>query len=362
MKRADRSILTNWWFQIDLKILGLIIAFCMVGLLASISSVNLIHKVILFYVMSAGIFLVVPMVNKKSLIIAGSVVLLVFSLFLFIYTYVDPVVIRGSRRWAFLLGQSVMPADLLKPAFVVLTAWFLTKAKSMAKGDFLLDKNLWKNGMWPAYQGLFLLVLLAMFFHPDLGNMFIYLILFSTMLFWAGAKLWYMLAGSGAVLSLSVVASLIHPHFRTRLLGIGDDFQVQASLNAIRNGGLWGRWEESFLFQEVPMAATDFIFSGIAEMWGGIFAAALIIAMMVFFIILWRRAVESRDFFTSLVIIGAATVFAMHVCMNILTAVGLFMKGTTLPFISYGGSSLLSFSLLFAIVLALIRQEKWNRL
>ena len=361
MKRSDRSFLTNWWFQIDIKILGLIFVFCLVGLLASINSVNLVHRAALFYAIAASIFLIVPMINKKNIIKISSM-LFVLSMALFIYTYIDPVILRGSNRWAFIFGQSIMPADLLKPAFVVLTAWFVTKIKSMSNGDFIIDKTLWQGGLWPIYLGIFLSILMMMFFHPDLGNMFIYIILFGVMLFWAGAKSRYMCMGGGAVLSVAILASSLHSHFRTRIFGSTDEFQVRQSLSAIKNGGLWGRWEESFLFQDVPMAATDFIFSGIAEMWGAVFASALISAMLVLFVILWRRATESQDGFTSLVIIGAAVIFAMHVAMNVLTAIDLFMKGTTLPFISYGGSSLLSFSLLFAIVLALIRQEKWDRL
>jgi cell division protein FtsW len=144
------------------------------------------------------------------------------------------------------------------------------------------------------------------------------------------------------------------------MFGGSDGYQVARSLEAIKNGGLWGRGEESFLFQNVPMANNDFVFSGLAEMWGAVACAFLVGAMFVMFCLLFRRAVENKDEFSSLVVFGAAFLFALHVVMNIMTALGLFMKGTTLPFISYGGSSLLAFSILFAIILSLVRQDKWG--
>jgi len=141
---------------------------------------------------------------------------------------------------------------------------------------------------------------------------------------------------------------------------MADPHQVNRSLDAIRNGGLWGRGEESFLFARVPMANNDFVFAGIAEMWGVVFSVIMLVAMLALFVYMFRKAVENRNEFSALVIFGAAVLFILHVLINVSTAVGLFMKGTTLPFISYGGSSLLSFSILFAIVLALVRLDKWG--
>jgi cell division protein FtsW len=199
-----------------------------------------------------------------------------------------------------------------------------------------------------------------MFFHPDLGNMFMYLIILGAMLFWAGAAGRY-IAVFGVLGALAVAVSFIHPHFRARILGMSDSYQVNRSLDAIRNGGLWGRGDESFLFDKVPMANNDFIFSSIAEMWGAIASAVLLIMMFWMFVVLFRKAIENKDEFSGLVIFGSAMLFFLHVAMNVLTALGLFMKGTTLPFISYGGSSLIAFSLVFGIVLSLIRQDKWGQ-
>ncbi|MDR1826146.1 MAG: FtsW/RodA/SpoVE family cell cycle protein [Rickettsiales bacterium] len=358
MKRSERSILTNWWHQIDWWILGFVAAFSFVGLLTGLHSIHIFDKILLFYAAGALIFFIVPMMPKQYLI-ALSWILLGICAVLFAMTYLSPHIINQSRRWAFVFGFSFMPADLLKPAFIVLTAWFLTTLKRKSANDFIGDGSLWESGWWPAYAAIFTALLAAMFFHPDLGNMFIYIMLFGAMLFWAGAKMKYMLAFSG-IGAAAAAASLMHPHFRTRILNLTDPYQVNRSLDAIKNGGLWGRGEESFLFSRVPMANNDFVFAGIAEMWGAVLAAAMLAAMLWLFLLLFKRAYENRDEFSSLVIFGAAVLFALHVIMNTATALGLFMKGTTLPFISYGGSSLLSFCFLFAIVLALARIDKWG--
>jgi len=321
--------------------------------------VHLLDKILLFYAVSAFIFLFVPMVGDKKTIVGMSVLIAFACAVLFIITYASPHVIFNSKRWAYIFGLSFMPADLLKPAFVVLTAWFIVAVKNKAPDDWIADGSLWTDGWWPAYLSAFVFILAAMFFHPDLGNMFMYLMLFGAMLFWAGAG-WRYIFGAGGVVLAAAGLSLFHSHFRTRIMDAADPYQVNRSLEAIKNGGLWGRGEESFLFQNVPMESNDFVFAGIAEMWGAVASAALLAAMFFLFILLFRRAVESKDEFSSLVIFGAAFLFAVHIAMNVLTAVGLFMKGTTLPFISYGGSSLLSFSFLFAIVLALVRQNKWG--
>ena len=351
-------MLTNWWHQIDWWILGFVGAFSFIGLLSAFHSIHMINKILAFYGMGLVILFFGPMVSKR-MIMAGAWALFGACLLLFALTYLSPHVLNSSKRWAYVFGFSLMPADLMKPAFIVLTAWFITKLKSQSADDFIRDAALWKNGWWPTYALAFALLLCMMFFHPDLGNMFIYIAIFAAMIFWAGAKFKYiaMMGGGGAVL---LAAALIHPHARARLLGLTDRYQVTRSIEAIKNGGLWGRGEESFLFARVPMANNDFVFSGIAEMWGAVFSIVMLAAMFALFVVMFRRANAVRDEFGGLVIFGAAVMFALHVIINVATALGLFVKGTTLPFISYGGSSLLSFCILFAIVLAVVRLDKWG--
>jgi cell division protein FtsW len=358
MKRSDRSLLTNWWFQIDWWIMGLVVAFCFVGILSGIQSVYLFDKIVLFYGLAAGIFLVVPMLPVRA-VIGAAWVLLATCLGLFLLTYLSPHVIHESGRWAFVFGQSLMPADLMKPPFVILTAWFLSMVKRRAPDDWIAAASVWRGLWWPAYIALFLPVLVMMFFHPDLGNMFMYIITFGAMVFWAGAK-WRYIFAFGGLGVCAVLTSFLHGHYRARLLGGSDPYQINRSLDAIRNGGLWGRGEESFLFEKIPMNNNDFVFSGIAEMWGALAGVLLLVAMFWMFCLLFRRANQAKDDFASLILFGTAFLFALHVVMNVATATGLFMKGTTLPYISYGGSSLVAFSLLFAAVLGIVRHEKWG--
>ena len=388
MKRSEASLFTSWWFQIDWAVMGPVVALCFVGMLAGISSPHLLNKIFLFYAAGAFALFIVPMLPRR-VVVAGAAILCAAALGLYFWTYISPVAIHNSTRWVRAGGFSVMPADIMKPAFVVLTAWFLSECKkrmnarpaqvlpgraSRAKqnfpapqagqkerattDDFVGAKNLWTGGWWPGYLAVFGAVLIMSFFHPDIGNMFMYLIVFAAMIYWMGAKMKYLL-GLSVAGGAAFLAAFMHPHFRARLLGTADSWQADRSVDAIKNGGLFGLWEESNLFERVPMANTDFIFSGIVEMWGAVPAVIMLATMFALFFVLWRRAVESRDDFGGLVIFGVATFFALHIMLNIFTATGIIVKGTTLPFISYGGSSLLAFCLMFAIVLGVIRKDKW---
>ena len=98
MKRSDRSLLTNWWFQIDWSVLGLVVIFSFVGLLAGVYSINLLSKILLFYGIAGLILLFVPMLPKKT-ILKMCVVLALVCMALFFLTYVAPTEINESKRW-----------------------------------------------------------------------------------------------------------------------------------------------------------------------------------------------------------------------------------------------------------------------
>jgi len=347
------------------------VAFSFVGILTGIVSVNQraapsINKVAFLYLLAAAIFVVVPVVvGKKKTLVDLAWAWLAFCSVLLVMCWImpNPNLVRetGAHRWASAFGVSLMPIDLLKPAFIILAAWFISSCRRIATEDWIADKALWASGRWPAFLAAFGAFLACMFIQPDLGNMFMYILTFSAMAFVVGIKWRYVFGGAAALTATIAAASITHSHFRMRLMGVADDWQATQSKIAIRNGGLWGQRADSFVFGQVPMANNDFVFSEIAEMWGVVAGAALIAAMFWMFIMLIRRANQAKDDFSMLVIFGVAFMFALHVMMNIFTAIGLFMKGTTLPFISYGGSSLIAFSLMFAAALALARIDKWGK-
>ena len=168
-----------------------------------------------------------------------------------------------------------------------------------------------------------------------------------------------------AGLGLLTVAFFTMSHVHNRIIsfftGTGDTYQVDQSIESIQNGGLFGQGDSSFVKQSLPDAHTDFIFAAIAEDAGAILACGLIVFLMLVLRRLILNATSARDNFVFYATGGAAALFGTQVCINLMSTLHLFApKGMTLPFISYGGSSLLSFCLLFGMILALVREDKWK--
>jgi len=143
--------------------------------------------------------------------------------------------------------------------------------------------------------------------------------------------------------------------------GGGDNFQIKQSIQSIQHGGLLGRGDDAFVKQSLPDAHTDFVFSAIAEDSGAILAIVLLGALLYVLKRLVTNALGARDPFVFYACGGAAALFGVQVSINIMSALHLFApKGMTLPFISYGGSSFVAFCLLFGMILALVREDKWK--
>jgi cell division protein FtsW len=287
---------------------------------------------------------------------------------LLLMTLVMPSATKGSARWVSIFGISMMPADLMKPGFVIMTAWFLDYLQRISGGNiFSFDKRLWKWDGWPAYLALFGMILLILLRQPDFGTFGLYMAVFGTMIFLAGLP-WKLIPVLGGVAAAGgVFAFMTLSHVRGRILsfigleGGADTYQVRKSVEAIKSGGLFGSGEDSFVKQSLPDSHTDFIYSAIAEDSGAILAVVLIFGLLFVLKRLSDNAAQTRDRFIFYVAGGVFALFGFQVSINIATAMGLIpTTGMTLPFISYGGSSFLAFCLLFGLLLALVREDRWK--
>jgi len=125
---------------------------------------------------------------------------------------------------------------------------------------------------------------------------------------------------------------------------------------------LLGSGDDAFVKQYLPDVHTDFIFAAIAEDLGAIMACGLLVLLLFVFRRLITNATNARDLFVMYATGGTAALFGTQICFNMLTTLNLFApKGMTLPFISYGGSSLLAYCLLFGMILAIVREDKWKQ-
>ena len=288
-------------------------------------------------------------------------------MFFLLWTVINPAASHGSERWAVVGGISFMPSDLMKPGLIIITAWFLSKMEQLYSNNMFLNKSAWVPNWfsWWTYIIPFAIVLLILFMQPDVGTTLLFVTVIGIMFYVAGLpnKIWVPMVGGVGLLGF--LAFLFHSHVRNRVLAFFQPLdprsQVGLSISTIRQGGLFGMGDESFAKESLPDGHTDFIFATLAEDWGAIAACGLLVLFLLIIRRLITTALTVRDRFVLYAICGATALFATQVCINLATTLRLMPpKGMTLPFISSGGSSFLGYCLLFGLILALIREDKWK--
>lgn len=374
---SEDSKLTGWYFEIDRGLLGCILLLAAVGLLTAVSAgaaqaarmgqpwFFFIKKAFMPYTIGFIALFVFSMLNKKQVIRISIVGLLIGIAALFV-TFVHPVKVKGSARWVDIHGFSFMPAEIIKPFFVMLTAWFLAKMHDVFGSDIFLNKEAWqfkKISWWP-YLLTFAICAGIIFRHPDVGTAILLTGVLFVMLFVAGFPVKWLPGAFGVFGGLAAIALMIMPHIRNRALHIFDieyQSQVWYSLNSIRHGGLFGSGDESYVKDVLPESTNDFVYSAFAEDWGTIGACGLLFLLFWVFSKLIKHAIYAKDEFVVYAVSGAAALFAGQICFNLMTALHLVInKGMTLPFVSYGGVSFIAFCCLFGMILAIIREDTWN--
>lgn len=378
-KRSEESKLTSWYFEIDRRLLGCVLLMIVLSVIFALSAGSVaaerigqswyffLVKAIPFYIMGLLILFGTSFLNTKQvLFLAG--LNLAFGLALLPLTVVAPHIINNSARFVSFGFFNVMPSDIMKPGFIIMTAYFLSKMKERYGTNIFFNKDAWRIDTWLSwvyYLLLFLVVLFIIFNHPDFGTSILYLAVFSAMIFIAGLPWGLIPVLGGAGLLMLVVAFFTLGHVHRRIIafftGTGDTYQVDNSVDSIRHGGLLGSGDDAFVKQYLPDVHTDFIFAAIAEDLGAIMACGLLVLLFYVFRRLITNATNARDLFVLYATGGTAALFGTQICFNMLTTLNLFApKGMTLPFISYGGSSLLAYCLLFGMILALVREDKWK--
>ncbi len=379
-RRTDDSQLTDWYFGTDRWLLLYVGIMIFVGMIAAIStgSANSIRvhgalpwyhffvKMFPFYIVGLGTLFITSMFNKKWVLkLAWLNVIICLPLLLF--TFVHPQVVNGSARWVVMSGIKLMPSDIMKPGFVIITAWFLTRMKEKYGDNIFLNKEAWKftwTSWWP-YVFTFCMVLGIMFKQPDIGTSILYFLVLGIMLFVAGLPKKILVIFGGIFVGGGIGAFLFHHHVHQRVMDFFkplDPFsQVGYAVNAIRQGGLLGMGDEAFAAENLPMAENDFVYAALVEDFGALAGCALLFLFILVIKRLVGSAAQARDKFVLYVVTGTTALFSVQVCLNLATTLHVMPpKGMTLPFISFGGSSFLGFCLLFGLTLALIREDKWK--
>lgn len=364
LDRRNTGVVGRWWWTVDKLNLSVIILIIAVGsvLVAAgsppvakrldLPSFYFVHRHHIFLALGTVVMLVVsmfPPVMIRRLAVLG----LAASIFLMMLVPIFGDHTKGASRWINLLGISVQPSEFMKPFFAVVIAWICSE--SQRRVDF------------PGYRvaiGLYMLVVLLLLLQPDLGMTITVSIMWAFQLFLAGLPmLWVMLIG---ILGIAGAVGAYHmfPHVAKRINSFldpsaGDNYQTAKSLEAFRNGGVFGRGPgEGEVKQFLPDSHTDFIFAVAGEEFGAI--VCFVILCLFAFVVLraLSRVWKENDLFIVLAVAGIVTQFGMQAVINMGVAVNLFpAKGMTLPFLSYGGSSVVAIAIGMGMMLALTRKK-----
>ena len=364
LSRADTSTLGRWWWSVDrltLLAITVLIGFGYVMMLAASPAVaERIHvgrdafilKQVVFLVLAALVVIGVSLLSPKGvrrLALAGCVV----ALGLTAMTLVAGVEIKGARRWISLPAMTVQPSEFLKPCFAVVAAWLLAEGKR-TRGF---------PGMILAF-GVFAMIALLLKSQPDIGMLAVVTAVFFAQLFVGGLNLFFVGVGAAGLAGAGVGAYAFFPHVRSRVTrfwnpATGDSYQVNRALEAFGNGGLLGRGPGEGRVKDVlPDAHADFVFAVMGEEFGMI-VCVLVLSLFAFIVMRGLlRVLADHDEFVILASAGLVTSFGLQAFVNMASSLALIpTKGMTLPFVSYGGSSVLAVALGMGMLLALTRRR-----
>jgi cell division protein FtsW len=364
VSRADRSRFAEWWWTVDRVLLGAAVGLMFAGIVLSLAaspavaerlgyeSFYFVKRHLLFLgpaivVMIATSFLTPRQARRMALLVLVAAMILMLAA-LFVGAEVN-----GARRWIDVAGFSLQASEFMKPAFVLIVAWLF--AENARRTD--IPGN------------AFALILLAMVVallvaEPDFGQTILVVIVWGALLFLAGLS-WPWIAGIGAVVAGGVFAAYFAlPHVAVRIdrflqPASGDTFQIDKALASITRGGWFGQGPgEGIIKRVIPDAHTDFIFAVAAEEFG---ILACIVLVAVFALVVFRglsRSARSDDGFIRLSAAGLVVLFGTQCAINMAVNLNLMpAKGMTLPFISYGGSSLIAVAFGMGLLLALTRSR-----
>jgi cell division protein FtsW len=363
LARSDRSVLGRWWWTVDrwtMAALAAIMGFGILLIQAATPAVAVKHGLDNFYFVERHLIMLVVAV----LIIFGTSLLtprqvrwlagglLAVFLPLLILTPFVGVEIKGAVRWIHLPGLSMQPSEFVKPLFAVTAAWLFAR-QCERKGFPALSVN----------AMLYILILVFLVIQPDIGMSFLVSVIWFGQFFLAGLPI----MAVGICFAIGVMglfgAYYLLPHFASRmdrfLSHTGDTYQVDRALDAFMNGGLFGTGPgEGTVKMSIPDAHADFVFAVAGEELGLIWC--LIIVALFAFIVLrgFHRLKQENNLFIVLATAGLLIEFGMQAIINMASTLRLMpAKGMTLPFISYGGSSLWALALGMGMLLALTRKR-----
>lgn len=367
--RAKKTPLAEWWWTVDRELLVALILLMLCGITLSFAASPPVaerlglspwHFVIrhsmlaipALVIMVSVSFMNAKMVRLSALLVLGA------GLVMMALTLRYGIEVKGARRWLSFAGQSIQPSEFIKPAFAVMAGWLF--AEKMARPEMPAQT------LATAILGAIVALLLL---QPDFGQTVLIVATWSGLLFLSGIS-WYVIglliigAGAGAFGAYSVF-----PHVARRVDSFlspesGGTYQVDKALDSLMEGGWFGRGPgEAMVRRYVPDAHADFVFSAAAGEFGILFC--LVLVGLISFIVIksMMGAQRQTSLFPRLAVSALAIQFGLQSAINLGVNLNLLPpKGMTLPFVSYGGTSMLATAYAMGLILALSRRKPEERL
>ena len=371
--RENTSLVAKWWRNVDKQILFLFIFLFLLGLFFSFSSTTSImsekmNKQTYFFFIKHLIFVIISLfliciisIQKKNNLIKYLFFLFFISVFILALVPIIGIEYKGSKRWIdFPFFPTFQPVELVKPLFIIFVAKII-----------VLDE---KNKIYTRYVYSFLVLLIVAMLlinQPDLGQTLLLTLSWIAMIFVSGFNM-YILSMLGLIF-LVIFGFLVfffpekfgYIFFRIKSFlnpDGGNNFQSDKALDAIKQGGLTGQgMGEGILKDKVPEAHTDYIIAVISEEFGAIFVLFVIIIFLFIGYKVFNKINYGEDQFLKLSLVGLVSLLIIQTFIHIgVNSRLLPTTGMTLPFLSYGGSSLIGSSILAGIILNFTRKD-FNR-
>ncbi|MGM4921285.1 putative lipid II flippase FtsW [Tardiphaga sp. 804_B3_N1_9] len=364
ISREQRTPLSEWWWTVDRLLLAAIIALMLAGVILSLAAsppvatrigldpFHFFNRHILFLVPSIIVLIGVSFMTPRQ-IRRSALVVFAISIVLILATLLIGPEVKGAKRWITILGINIQASESAKPAFVVIAAW-------------LFSESARKPEMPATSMAIVLLMMLVslLVMQPDFGQTMLILMAWGSLFFIAGMRMvWVFGLGATAAGGL-LMAYFLVPHVAGRIKRFmdpasGDTFQVDTAMEAFSNGGWFGLGPgEGIAKRSLPDSHTDFVFAVGAEEFGILLCLAVLCLFAFIVIRAMSRAYATEDLFSRFAASGLAILFGVQAAINM--AVNLHLipaKGMTLPFISYGGSSMISLAYSVGMLLALTRMR-----
>ena len=354
--RDDKSLLGSNWYILSKKLFVIPFILSFIGILAIYSLIGteypilLIIKHLIFLIISIVVLVFLSLVPKNDLRKLLNIIC-IFSIILLSLVPVFGYEIKGATRWISFNIISIQPSEILKGPLICMFSWFC----------YLYVKT---NKIFYLTVNFFIVsfVISLLLLQPDIGTLFIYISIFSLILilYFRNLKLFMLLGFVGIFFMLIAYFSFEHVAYRFNNFLDGDNTQISKSLSAIKTGGFFGvGLGEGQLKYSIPESHNDFIFAILIEEFGLLFGVFVSFLYPIFFLLVRRSIINPTNLFVLNTIFGLCFLTCLQAFVNIGSSIKLIPPtGMTLPFISYGGSSMLSYAIIFGTVINFSKNEE----